>query len=159
VKALVIQNPWAWCITQAWRDPDAKTVENRTWGTRHRGDLAVVTGRGVDKAALDHPLVRAAIDYWLGGASPAPQVWPWEVGAGAVTSVADLYDVCGYGPDWPGIECGCGDPWAASGQYHWRLRNVRPLAEPVAVRGRLGLFDLPPDVEVAVRAQLPGGAS
>lgn len=158
MKALVVKNPWAWCITQAWRDPDAKTVENRVWGTRHRSDLAIVTGRAVDKTALDHPLVRATVDYWSGGHYPEG-VRPWEVGAGAVTSVVDLYDLCGYGPDWPDIACGCDDPWAAGGQYHWRLRNVRPLVEPVAVRGKLGLFDLPADVEAAVRAQLPGGVS
>lgn len=149
MKALVIQNPWAWCITQAWRDPNAKTVENRSWSTTHRGDVAIIEGRRVDRAALNHPLVRATIDYWLGGASFAPQVWPWETGRGAVVCVVDLYAI----GDW------AEDDWAITDQTHWKFRDVRALASVVPVRGRQGLFDLPADVEAAVRAQLPEAAS
>lgn len=47
----------------------------------------------------------------------------------------------------------CG-PWAARGQYHWRLANVRALPEPVPCKGALGLWTLPDDVEAAVAAQL-----
>lgn len=32
--------------------------------------------------------------------------------------------------------------------------QVRPVAVPVRVRGRQGLFNLPPDAETAVRAQI-----
>lgn len=48
---------------------------------------------------------------------------------------------------------GC-SPWAARGQYHWVLADVRPLPEPVACNGKLNLWKLPEDVERAVREQL-----
>lgn len=144
MKALVVQNPWAWCITQAWRDPNAKTIENRTWWTRHRGDLAIVEGRRVDRDAMDHPLVQGTINYWLAGGPFAPQVWPWEVGRGAVVCVVDLYSV-GDRSD---------DDWAVPGQFHWDFRDTRLLTSCVPVRGKQGLFDLPTDVEDAVREQL-----
>jgi len=45
-------------------------------------------------------------------------------------------------------------PWAAYGQWHIELADVRPLPEPVPCRGMLGLWRLPDDVEKAVREQL-----
>ncbi len=40
------------------------------------------------------------------------------------------------------------------GAWAFCLSNIRRLAEPVPVKGKLGLFELPPEVEAAVRAQL-----
>jgi hypothetical protein len=153
VKALVVQNPWAWCIAQAWRDPLAKQVENRTWLTSYRGDLAIVAGRKVDEDALDHPQVAACVDRWWGsnaGSIAGPH--PWEVGPGAVVCVVDFHDVC----DRSGVGaggCHCGR-WAVRGAMHWRFRQTRLLDRPVPVRGMQGLFDLPAEVAVAVREQL-----
>jgi hypothetical protein len=155
MKGLVVQNPWAWCIAQAADDPKAKRVENRGWPTDHRGDLAIIAGRRVDREALDHPLVEATITRWTHGrpiSSFAPQVWPWEQGVGAVLCVVDLYDVCDDARGWTG-RCGC-PQWAVPGEFHHRYRNVRPLDDVVPVRGWLGLRDLPADVESAVREQL-----
>src|SRR5438876_81719 len=36
VKAISIQQPWAWAIVHAGKD-----IENRTWTTTHRGELAI----------------------------------------------------------------------------------------------------------------------
>jgi len=155
VKGLVVRNPWAWCIGQASVDPCAKMVENRSWSTAVRGDIAIITGRALDRAAFDHPMVRLTVDFWACG-MPVSGVPPWEQRPGAVTSVADLYDICGYGPEFPEIDCGCGDPWAGGGLFHLQFRNVRVLPEPVPVRGWQGLRDLPGDVEAAVIAGLPG---
>ncbi len=160
MKGIVIRNPWAWCITQAWRDPDAKTVENRGWTHPHRGDTAIITGRAVDRDALTHPLVAATIERWFGGALWAwAGVMPWEQGLGAVTAVVDMWDVCDTltAGGWDlGVRCGCQPGWAMPDLYHHRYRNVRPLAEPVPVRGWQGVRDLPADVETAVRAQIGG---
>lgn len=49
-------------------------------------------------------------------------------------------------------EKACGD--YTSGRFAWRMVNLRRLREPVPVIGRQGLFNLPPDVEAKVRAQL-----
>jgi hypothetical protein len=150
VKALVIRNPYAWCISRVPFDPDAKTVENRNWSTPHRGDLAIVEGRALDRDALDHPLVTRAIDYWAGGRGAVRG--EWETARGVVVAVVRLHAVCLRSRGKPGL-CTCG-PWAVSRQAHWRLDRVRPLPVPVPVRGRQGLFNLPADVESAVRAQI-----
>lgn len=154
MKALVVQNPWAWCIAQASQDPDAKTVENRSWTTPHRGDLAIVEGRTLDEEALDHPLVTRAIDRFADGRGRLPA--EWEATRGVVVAVVRLHTVCLRSRSRPGL-CTC-PPWAVSGQAHWRFDTVRPLSDPPRVRGMQGLFDLPGDVEAAVRAQM-GGAS
>ena len=51
-------------------------------------------------------------------------------------------------------ESGRCSAWAAGGQWHWHLANVRPLADPVPCKGALGLWHLSDEVEKAVRAQL-----
>jgi hypothetical protein len=77
-----------------------------------------------------------------------------HIALGAVVAVAALVDICGKAfADPAPITCGCG-PWAARGQYHWRLANVRLLGEPVPCKGALGLWTLPDDVEAGVVAQL-----
>ena len=34
--------------------------------------------------------------------------------------------------------------WALPGQYHWVLRDARPLRRPIPCAGRLGLWPAPP---------------
>jgi hypothetical protein len=41
-----------------------------------------------------------------------------------------------------------------SGPLGWMLRNPRPLPRPIPCPGRLGLWELPPDVSYAVDQQL-----
>lgn len=154
MKALVVHNPWAWCIRRAAVDPAAKTIENRGWDTSHRGTVAIIAGRRVDKPALSHPLVTATADRWAAEATPAElgSPWPWTVAPGVVVAVVDLYGVCGR------TGCRCG-PWAVTGQYHWRLQRIRPLRRPVPAVGMQRLFNLQPDAAVAaVRAQLQEAA-
>jgi len=159
VKGLVIQNPWLWCTTQVAADDQAKAVENRTWTTPHRGDVALIEGRRLDAGAWDGshaPLIRAARQRWWKTQPLGPQVgpWPWETTRGAVVAVARLADVCGTCAD--RAQTVCCSPWAVSvtGHYHWRWQDMRPLPEPIPLRGWQGLRDLPADVEAAVREQL-----
>lgn len=156
MKGLVVRNPYAWCITQAWRDPAAKLIENRGYSTWYRGELAIVEGRRVDRSAMDRPAVAATIARYVGGRRLPSGVMGWEVGRGAVVCVADLRSICGASlpPAGLGLCDEAEGPWAAAGQYHWRLRNVRLLDVPVPVRGWQGLRDLPAEVEARVRAQL-----
>jgi hypothetical protein len=146
MRCLTIKQPWAWAILHG------KLVENRTWTTSYRGAITIHAGKRWDPAGQESPLVRSA---WraAGNTANLTNRHP-DIVLGAVVAVAELVDVCSaqmrsFIPSM----CGCG-PWAAHGQYHWRLDNVRPLAEPVACRGALGLWTLPDDVEAAVVAQL-----
>lgn len=146
MKTLTIRQPWGSAIAHF-----GKTTENRTWATRYRGPLAIHAGSRL-------PGRRDLLDLCeyiavLGGGNPV-EVLRNSAALSAVVAVAELTDMCSRSTDndvlmW----CTCG-PWAVAGQHHWRLGNVRPLAEPVPAKGQLGLWDLPAEVEAAVRAQL-----
>ncbi|VTU42942.1 MULTISPECIES: ASCH domain-containing protein [unclassified Variovorax] len=48
MKALSIQQPWAWLIVHGH-----KPVENRTWRTKHRGAFLVHAGKKFDRVGYD----------------------------------------------------------------------------------------------------------
>lgn len=146
--SLTIKPPWSWAITHS-----TKRVENRTWQRPFRGTIAIHAGKGWDEDGQDSALVRLS---WRDAGHDLRALTPnnSRIALGAVVAVADLVDICGKAVAVPAPNfCGCG-PWAARGQYHWRLANVRPLAEPVPCRGFQQLWTLPDDVEAAVLAQL-----
>lgn len=133
MKALTIRQPWAWAITHG-----SKRVENRTWRASHRGLLAIHAAARIDQGALDDMRVRAAVRTY--GREP-------DYVTGAVIAVATL----------TGVHTSCQPEcslWAAHGQHHWELADVRPLTAPVPCKGRLGLWDLPTDVQTAVEGPL-----
>jgi hypothetical protein len=121
MKALTIKQPWAWAIIHAGKD-----IENRSWLTRYRGELAIHAGarmhdytkmpRGV-RAPEDDDLVFSAI------------IGIVEV----VDSVEKSRSKWFMGP------CGL------------VLRNARLLAKPVPCSGKLGLWNVPPEIERRVR--------
>jgi len=150
LRALTIRQPWAWAIAVAGKD-----VENRGWPTSYRGLLAIHAGKGEDDP---YGLPDDARRTFLQAATlPATAL-------GAVVAVVDLVDC--HRHDATGADAGGGrhrwlsldddrcSEWAVPGQWHWQLTSVRPLARPVPCRGSLGLWQLPPDAEAEVRAQL-----
>lgn len=139
IKALTLKQPWAYAVTRL-----GKNVENRSWTTRHRGMLAIHAGSGwAGNEAQSAVAFSARCGY--GDVQPARRQ------KAAIVAVVDLVDVCGVGLDGRGCYCG---PWAMERQWHWRLANPRALAVPVPCKGRLGLWDLPTDVEAAVLGQI-----
>ncbi|UEM07997.1 ASCH domain-containing protein (plasmid) [Skermanella rosea] len=48
MKALSIQQPWAWLIVNGFKD-----IENRTWETRYRGPVLIHTGKRLDREAYE----------------------------------------------------------------------------------------------------------
>jgi hypothetical protein len=149
LRCLTIREPWAWCTERLWVDPEAKGVENRSRSTRYRGLVGLQAGLTLDREALDDPLVLATIGRWNDPDQPGE--YPWSAAEGHVTAVAELYDVCGYGPKEPKLTCPCGDPWAWRGRYHWCWRNVRPLRRPVPARGTIAPPLWTPEPELAER--------
>jgi len=159
MRALTVKQPWAHMIASR-----GKTVENRIWPTDYRGLLAIHAGAysGWDRDAESSPVALEAWKRTAGTDAAGNARTPLTRGEaasflafGAVIAVAELSG-CHDGRD-------CSDvalpprycsPWAAAGQWHWQLACIQPLAEPVRVRGMLGLWRLPEDVEKAVRAQL-----
>lgn len=47
-KTLSIRQPWAWLIVNADGYEDPKRIENRSWGTRFRGEILIHAGKSFD---------------------------------------------------------------------------------------------------------------
>lgn len=67
MRALSIQQPWAWLIVNGYKD-----IENRDWPTRFRGRIYVHAGKKIDKEAIEylrrsHPDVPLPDDFDVGG--------------------------------------------------------------------------------------------
>ena len=124
VPALTVLNPWGLAIARLGKSP-----ENRGWPP-HRGvgRILIHAGKGDDRAGFDH---LTQLGY-------LPERIADELVRSAVVAVADIPKVCHVGEG--GGPCECPPLWAARGQVHWLLDNVVPLPEPVACRGRQGLW-------------------
>jgi hypothetical protein len=123
VKAISIQQPWAWAILHAGKD-----IENRTWSTSFRGELAVHATS-----------VQAQYQLPPGVTAPAER----ELTTRAVVGVVEVVEVTTRSRS----------RWF-TGPYGFVLRNVRPLERPLPCRGNLRLWDLPVSIEKQLRQQL-----
>lgn len=165
MKALSVRQPWAWAIAHGGKD-----IENRTWATAsYRGPLAIHAGARWDEdGAYDKRILRALQGFGDRfdpplrverlGPKTVRLLRDRQLTPGAVVAVVDLVGICAARTT--SEQCGCG-VWAIDGQCHWQVTNVRPLTEPVACKGRLGLWDLTPAgepypsaVEAAVLSQI-----
>jgi hypothetical protein len=162
---LTLWRPWTSCITDI-PGPAAKRVENRGWTTGYRGDIWLHAGKKFDadnanfgngiwaKSDPCHEVGSVRIHYATD--EPILSTNPADHPTGVVALV-ELVGICTetlsesgfYG----GPDCDCG-PWSFPGEAHWRIANVRRLAEPVPCRGAQQLWTLPADVEAACRVQL-----
>ena len=130
--ALSIRQPWAWLIVHG-----GKTIENRRWNTRVRGEFLIHAAKGMSRGEYDD-----AVDFVLGlGLSLV--VPPFEallrcgiVGRGRLVdvlppcSVTDPLDVY-WRP--------CAHTWHMPGQFGFVLSDVEALPfRPL--RGELGFF-------------------
>src|SRR5258708_38096209 len=78
MKALSIQQPWAWAILAG-----VKTVENRTWRTFHRGPL----------------LIHASKKPWTGKADLLGHVPPGKLPIGVLLGTVEVLDCVPIGGD------------------------------------------------------------
>lgn len=147
MRALTVQQPWAWAIVHG-----GKTVENRTQAWGYRGPLAIHAGKRFSDRSND------ALADALGRAMRGGQ-WQ-ELVYGAIIGVVQLVDVhwC-YGDG----DSTCCQPWGEheyvehggrtrSQIAHLVLEDPRPV-DPIPCTGRLGLWT--PDADVL--AQLAVG--
>lgn len=160
MRALTIQQPWAWAIATQGKD-----IENRTWKTPYRGLLAIHAGATLDAetaavAVMPTGPATRALRKICAEVTLAQQLTEAceHLRMRRIVAVAELTRIHRE-------NAGRCSAWAMPGQWHWELRNVRALAEPVPCHpGKLGIWPLPDEVEKAVREQLgrdvtaaPGG--
>jgi hypothetical protein len=145
VKALSIQQPWCSAIAYG-----PKRIENRTWAAPQWAlgtTIALHASKGPDWQAPEMAWTAAGISPYKPGAPR--KHWEGSLPLGAIVAVAVVAD-CHFG----GFEHPDCSPWGARDQFHWLLRDIRPLRDPVPARGMLGLWTVPEDTESAIRAQL-----
>jgi hypothetical protein len=128
MRALSIQQPWAWLIVNGHKD-----IENRDWRCIRRGPVLIHAGKKVDRDAMQdlragrHPVTGKPLRLDL------PEVFETGGIVGAATIV------------------GCvetsSSPWFV-GRFGILMRDARPLAfQPC--KGALGFFVPAPIAEVA----------
>jgi hypothetical protein len=161
MMALTIRQPWAWAIAAAGKD-----VENRSWHTGYRGPLAIHAG--LAEAEPDGMPADACRGYaWAlierdargrAGRTPAAAL-------GAIIAVAELagchlHDAggegCGHDGRWRTADDDLCSQWAQPGQWHWQVAHVRPLAQPLPLRGRIGLWPVPAAQRRLLLAEIGG---
>lgn len=95
MKALTLRQPWASLVANG-----VKTIETRSWATKHRGRIAIHAGKGgrgyfycqtVDNVLARNPVVKKRELHMPDGAMiPDPGITTWPVGA--VVALATLVD-------------------------------------------------------------------
>lgn len=133
MKALTVQQPWAWAIMQAGKD-----IENRTTAWTYRGRLAIHAGQRWSDRGRNVVQDIAGIEL--------PLRIPWTRGA-----IIGTVDLVGAHPD-----TGCCRPWGESDYtehggrirhqvVHLELADPRPCT-PIDCPGRFGLWPVPPNI-------------
>lgn len=124
---------------------ERKKNETRSWDTAYRGELAICASKRIPPVEEFVLMGGKAHEY-----GAMLKITPF----GCVVCVVDLCDVVKT------EHCvGITDEERSHGDYTrfrfaWITENCKRLLTPVPVIGRQGLFNLPPDVEAKVRAQL-----
>ena len=125
MKALSIHQPWAWAILHA-----GKSIENRTWATRHRGPLLI----HASKSDASYK-AQTGIDWLTTYGAELP---PWEaLPTGAIVGVVEVLD-CVRASEAPT------SPWV-KGPWCWIFSNPKPFSVPVPCRGLQMLFEVAGD--------------
>ena len=116
MKTLTLIQPWASLIVDG-----KKTVETRSWPTKHRGLLAIHAGKKVDSAAC--------IEF---GYSPKTIV------TGSILGTCEVRDCV----EFPNAKTPP-DPYGdfTNGRFGWILTNVKKFVAPKAAKGLLGLWE------------------
>ena len=137
MKALSIRPPFIWTILYAGKD-----IENRTWGTRVVGTIALHASSTVSKH--DYENLSAFLEEHGLPVLPSQK----ELVKGAIVGVVDIV--------------GCHTPkdgaypskWY-SGEYGFVLENPRPLHQPISIKGKLNLWTIPNEIEEQIWTQIP----
>lgn len=122
MKALSIQQPWAWLIVTG-----EKPVENRGWVSNYTGPLLIHAGLSFDKAGYQ----------WVRRNFPSIRMpKPSGFALGALVGSVRM-----YGCVHP-VETEYHSPWF-SGPYGFLFVEARVFETPIPYRGQLGFFEVP----------------
>lgn len=139
MKAISICQPFAHLICLPLSDQRAKRVENRTWATKHRGQLAIVSSKSKGHLQFGYDDDGKAIDTRYG-------LRVSDMKFGVLVGIAQVVDCLPVDE----IRAGLHDqayPWLRAhrhveGPFCWVLAPQVRIEPAIPVTGRLGLFNL-----------------
>lgn len=139
MKALSIKQPWAGLIIAG-----IKTVENRSWNTYYSGPLAIVSTQQPDKKEMQTmkdklgslPPECAINGAILGTVNLTGLVWQAEDGV----TETDHPEPNGE------FTTNAINEWWNPQSVGFILETPHKLETPIPLKGRLGLFNLPPEI-------------
>jgi hypothetical protein len=118
-RVLTVRDPWAFLLIAG-----KKPIENRAWRTSHRGRLWIHAASRFDYGDFD----------WCkenGLAVPDADDLPGGIlGCVILTDCIALED----------LPAELAEHWSAEGEFCWLVADPVRLVEPIACRGRLGLW-------------------
>lgn len=114
MKALSIQQPYAWLICHGYKD-----IENRDWPTKGRGSFYIHAGKKLDKEAVEHLKFNYPHLPWPG---------TWELGG--IVGQARIVDcVTASDSEW------------FYGKFGFVIKDAKPLPF-LPYKGKLGFFEV-----------------
>jgi len=116
MKAISLKQPWASFVAIG-----KKTIEIRTWTTRYRGELLIVSSKTADKNYPGHNLLEVI----------------FKIPYGQALAIAKLTDCR---PMKKEDEKAAMISWHPK-RYAWILEDIREI-EPFPVKGQLGLYEV-----------------
>lgn len=138
MKVISLTQPWATLIAIG-----EKRVETRSWHTIYRGPIAIHAAKGLSAVGGKRGLVElCSMEPFF---TSLDKLDAHALPLGAIIAYAELYDIKrtrDVAGEISYEERMFGD--YSSGRYAWLLRNVTPLAVPIACKGALGLWDFQP---------------
>lgn len=123
MKALSINHPWAWCIVNGY-----KSVENRDWNTKYRGEFLVHAGKRYDTDG----------EFFIRHNFPEIPLPPRnELATGGIVGKARLIDTVHIRDK--NLICESDKPWFF-GEYGFMLDSAEPCGL-IPCKGALGFFE------------------
>jgi len=131
MKAISLIQPWGTLILDG-----IKTIETRTWSTKHRGDLLICAGQKCQNV-FDND-VQTILNRVFKAKNYTPK-HPLAQPQGVALCVVELIHVRDYGITENDIYQGCFPH--TEGRKAWIITNVRPVKQ-VPIKGKLSLFEV-----------------
>lgn len=131
MKGLTLWQPWASLIGRG------KYHETRSWSTPYRGPVAIHAGLKKPVRNEFSQLTLQVIDQILGDS------WPTTLPLGCILAVAQLTDCSRTDNNikLDPVDRLLGD--YSEGRWVWELSQITVLTQPIAFKGRQGLWNVP----------------
>lgn len=152
MKALTLTQPWATLVAIG-----AKKIETRSWSTQYRGPLAIHAAKLFPKSARElyktEPFESTLMLYIRMYKASRLNLFHFVLPVGCMIATCELVAIfmiekrhrllptfsqpLYLPPVEPELSFGDYTP----GRYAWILGNIKPLSEPIPVKGKLGLWE------------------